>query len=66
MAQCNARTTMGTRCVSEVALDSLSLCKRHQNRLQAGDRVVNFETRRAFPKPKPNHRRAKAKKKTDA
>jgi hypothetical protein len=50
---------MGTRCVSEVAPDSPSLCKRHQNRLQAGDRVVNFETRRAFPKPKPKHRRAK-------
>ena len=52
MAQCKAQTARGGPCVREIAPPSRSLCTRHQNQLSRGERVVNAETGRAFPRRK--------------
>ena len=51
MAQCKAQTAKGTRCTFSAAKPSRSLCRRHQDALARGSRVVNAESGRAFPKP---------------
>ena len=52
MAQCKATTQSGTRCKRAVAPPSKSLCDQHAKMLVAGQRVVNAESGRAFPKPR--------------
>lgn len=52
MAQCNAATAKGTRCVSSLTPPAKSLCGKHQNALARGTEVRNFETGRKFPAPR--------------
>ena len=52
MAQCKATTQSGTRCKRAAASPSKSLCEQHAKTVAAGQRVVNAESGRAFPKPR--------------
>ena len=49
MAQCNAATAKGTRCVSSLTAPAKSLCGKHQNALARGTEVRNFASGRKFP-----------------
>ncbi len=52
MAQCKARTAKGTQCRFQAVPPSRSLCGTHQRAVARGSRVINADTRRAFPKPR--------------
>ncbi len=52
MSQCKAQTATGTRCRAHIASPSRSLCRQHQGVLARGNRLVNHETGRTFPKPR--------------
>ena len=52
MAQCEAQTISGTRCGAQIASPSPVLCRQHQGVLARGNRVVNYQTGKTFPKPR--------------